>query len=213
MRTRRLTFGTLVIAAAGVGLLFSAGPALAHHAFAAEFDADAPVRLEGTVAKVEWINPHSWIHIDVTNDSGEVERWMVEGGNPTALLRRGFTKNSLPVGTEIIVEGYRAKARLVTEARERIEQGIEAIPGFRVHGRPQLGLLAYGSDDVDPHAVWGRLTKRGWFTGVVTEPKGIHLMLSPAHAEVADAYLEDLREVVAEVRGGAESEKVEARYA
>ena len=107
MRTTRLTVGA--VAAAGVCLLLSAGPAWAHHAFAAEFDANLPIRLQATVAKVEWINPHSWIHVDVKNDDGEVERWMVEGGNPSALLRRGFTRKSLPVGTEIIVEGYRAK--------------------------------------------------------------------------------------------------------
>ena len=91
MRTARLTVGA--VAAAGVCLLLSAGPAWAHHAFAAEFDANLPIRLHGTVAKVEWINPHSWIHVDVKNDDGEVERWMIEGGNPTALLRRGSTGN------------------------------------------------------------------------------------------------------------------------
>ena len=91
-----------------VALILQAGVS-AHHAFSAEFDANQPITLHGTVAKVEWINPHSWIHVDVKNQSGKVERWMIEGGNPTVLLRRGFTKDSLPAGTEIIVEGYRAK--------------------------------------------------------------------------------------------------------
>ena len=97
------------VAAAGLGLSLTAGSVQAHHAFAAEFDANQPINLSGKVAKVEWINPHSWIHIDVENDDGSVDRWMIEGGNPTALLRRGFTKASLPVGTEIMVEGFRAK--------------------------------------------------------------------------------------------------------
>lgn len=100
---------TVTIAVIGLSVVVGAGAAWAHHAFAAEFDADQPIRLQGTVAKVEWINPHSWIHVDVKNDDGEVERWMIEGGNPTALLRRGLTRQTLPVGTEIIVEGYRAK--------------------------------------------------------------------------------------------------------
>ena len=92
MRATRFAVGA-VVGAAGVCLLLTAGPAWAHHAFAAEFDANLPISLRGTVAKVEWINPHSWIHVDVKNKDGEVERWMIEGGNPTALLRRGFTRN------------------------------------------------------------------------------------------------------------------------
>ncbi|MXY17601.1 MAG: hypothetical protein F4Y57_11545 [Acidobacteria bacterium] len=107
MRATRLA--VCAVAAAGLCLLLTAGSARAHHAFAAEFDANQPVSLSGKVARVEWINPHSWIHIDVENADGSVDRWMIEGGNPTALLRRGFTKASLPVGTEIMVEGYRAK--------------------------------------------------------------------------------------------------------
>ena len=91
------------------GLLAAVAPAWAHHAFAAEFDAQRPVKLKGTVAKVEFINPHSWIHIDVKTPDGKVERWMIEGGAPNALLRRGWNKQSLPEGTEIIVEGFQAK--------------------------------------------------------------------------------------------------------
>jgi hypothetical protein len=81
----------------------------AHHSFAAEFDAEKPVTLRGTVVKMEWINPHSWIHLDVKSTAGKIERWMVEGGAPNALLRRGLTRTSLPVGTEIVVSGFRAK--------------------------------------------------------------------------------------------------------
>ena len=90
-------------------LCFGAAAAVAHHAFAAEFDAEKPIRLEGTIVRVELINPHSWIHLDVTNEDGSVTRWMVEGGPPNALFRRGFTEDSLPVGTDIIVEGFQAR--------------------------------------------------------------------------------------------------------
>jgi hypothetical protein len=91
------------------GLLAAAIPAWAHHAFAAEFDAGKPVKLRGTVSKVELINPHSWIHVDVKGDDGKVVSWMVEGGSPNALFRRGVTKDSLPVGSEVLVDGYQAK--------------------------------------------------------------------------------------------------------
>ena len=92
-----------------VGLILGAIPALAHHAFTAEFDAKQPIKLRGTVAKFELINPHSWIHIDVKNPDGTTTRWMIEGGTPNTLLRQGITKKSLPIGAEILVDGYRAK--------------------------------------------------------------------------------------------------------
>jgi hypothetical protein len=91
-------------------LLLASGASLsAHHSFAAEFDANQPVQLKGTVAKVEWINPHTWIHLDVKKADGSTERWMIEGGTPNTLLRRGLTKASLPEGTELVVDGYKAK--------------------------------------------------------------------------------------------------------
>jgi hypothetical protein len=93
----------------GAGLTAGEVSVAAHHAFAAEFDAKKPIRLKGTVARMEWINPHTWIHLDVKRPDGKVERWMIEGGPPNALYRRGFTKDSLPVGAEILVEGFRAK--------------------------------------------------------------------------------------------------------
>src|SRR6516225_2706282 len=99
----------LAVVVAGAGLLAVAAPVWAHHAFAAEFDSTKPVKLRGKVTKVELINPHSWIHMDVVGPDGKVANWMVEGGSPNALIRRGFTKDALPVGTEIIADGYQAK--------------------------------------------------------------------------------------------------------
>jgi hypothetical protein len=99
----------LLMAVFGVALLTAAKPVLAHHSFAAEFDAAQPITLNGTVTKMEWINPHAWIHLEVKKPDGKVENWEVETGNPSALIRRGFNKNSLPAGTEITVQGYRAK--------------------------------------------------------------------------------------------------------
>ena len=105
MRSR--LFG--VVAGAAFAVAAAAVPVIAHHSFAAEFDAKKPVKLRGTVTKMEWINPHSWIHIDVKTPDGKVESWMVEGGATNALLRRGWNKNSLLPGTEILVEGFQAK--------------------------------------------------------------------------------------------------------
>ena len=99
----------IVVALVSVGLLGTAASVRAHHAFAAEFDAQKPIKLEGTVTKVEWINPHAWIHIDVKRPDGTVEQWMIEGGTPNTLFRRGVTKTSLPIGTVIVVDGYKAK--------------------------------------------------------------------------------------------------------
>ena len=94
---------------AGFGILIAAVPAATHHAFSAAFDATKPVKLQGTVTKVEWINPHAWIHMDVKTPDGKVEQWMIEGGTPNTLFRRGVNKNSLPYGTAIVVDGYQAK--------------------------------------------------------------------------------------------------------
>jgi hypothetical protein len=94
---------------ASLGLAALAVPMWAHHAFSAEFDGKKPVKLKGTVTKVEWINPHSWIHVDVKNADGSVTSWMVEGGSPNALLRRGVAKATLQEGMEILVDGYQAK--------------------------------------------------------------------------------------------------------
>jgi hypothetical protein len=102
MRTS-LKLSLLVTAALG------APQAPAHHSFAAEFDIEQPIKLRGTVTEVEFMNPHSWIHIDVKKDDGTVEKWAIEGGTPNTLFRMGITQRSLPVGTEIIVDGYRSR--------------------------------------------------------------------------------------------------------
>ena len=94
---------------AAIGVLVMAVQASAHHAFSAEFDENRPVTLKGVVTEMEWVNPHSWIHIDVKGPDGKVENWMLEAGPPGALVRRGWSKASVPVGLEILVEGYQAK--------------------------------------------------------------------------------------------------------
>ena len=109
MRSMLTVAATLTIAVVGVALLLAIVPAEAHHAFAAEFDANNPVSLEGTVTKMEWINPHAWIHIAVADPDGTVTDWMIEAGAPNGLIRRGFSRESLLPGTKILVSGYRAK--------------------------------------------------------------------------------------------------------
>ena len=99
----------LSVVVVGFGVLLATAPAVAHHSFAAEFDSAQPVTLSGTVTKMEWINPHAWIHLDVKKPDGKVESWEIETGNPSALIRRGFNRNSLPPGVEITVQGFRAK--------------------------------------------------------------------------------------------------------
>lgn len=109
-RARRMLARRLVLCSgATVVMLALTAPVVAHHSFAAEFDGNAPVRLKGTVARMEWINPHTWIHLDVKNLDGTVTRWMIEGGTPNTLVRRGFTRDSLKVGTELTIDGFRAK--------------------------------------------------------------------------------------------------------
>jgi len=105
MKDRNLLMSVLI----AMSMISLAPPASAHHSFAAEYDANKPVTLTGTVTKMAWINPHSWIYIDVKKPDGNVENWAVEAGPPGTLVRAGFTKESLAPGTEIVVNGYRAK--------------------------------------------------------------------------------------------------------
>ncbi len=99
---------SVMVAAIGFGVLMVGASVQAHHAFSAEFDANSPVRLQGKITRMEWINPHAWIHLDVENDDGTVESWMVEAGPPGALVQRGWTRESVVPGTEVLVEGYQA---------------------------------------------------------------------------------------------------------
>ena len=92
-----------------LGLLAAAAPTFAHHAFAAEYDANKPITLKGKLTKVDWVNPHGWIHLDVTDDSGKITSWAVECGAPNAMLRRGLRKTDFPEGLEVTVNGFRAK--------------------------------------------------------------------------------------------------------
>jgi hypothetical protein len=105
MRSRALVLRLSVLAA----LAAMVPVAHAHHSFAAEFDADQPVELHGVITKMEWLNPHTWMHLDVANADGTTTAWMIEGGTPNTLFRRGFTPQAVPVGTEITVIGYRAR--------------------------------------------------------------------------------------------------------
>jgi hypothetical protein len=131
----------LRFAIVAMGLALVALPVLAHHAFSAEFDANRPVQLKGTVAKMEWINPHAWIHIDVKRADGTVERWMIEGGTPNTLFRRGFTKNSLASGTVIVVDGYQAKdGTMKANGRDlTFEDGRRLFLGSSGTGAPRDG--------------------------------------------------------------------------
>ena len=99
----------LAVVIGSFGFLLTSIPAVAHHAFAAEYDGTKPVTLRGVVRKMEWINPHAWIQLEVKNPDGTLTKWMIEGAAPNALIRRGFNRNSLLPGTELIVEGFKAK--------------------------------------------------------------------------------------------------------
>ena len=108
-------------AAAVTGVVLAASALVAHHAFSAEFDANQPVSLRGVVTKIEMVNPHGWIHIDVKGPDGKVTSWAIETGGPNALARRGVRKDFLPIGQEVIVTGYRAKDMSFTAAGDNVK--------------------------------------------------------------------------------------------
>lgn len=114
----------------------------AHHAFGAEFDPNAPVRLQGKIVRLEWVNPHTWIHMDVAKPDGTTETWAVEGGTPNTLLRRGLTRDTLKIGTEIIVDGYQTKDHSLKRANGRdvtFTDGQKIFMGSSGTGAPSDG--------------------------------------------------------------------------
>ena len=131
----------LVALLVGLAFALAAVPVSAHHGFAAEFDAKKPVKLKGTITRTEWINPHTWMHLAVKKPNGSVESWMIEGGPPNALFRRGFTKTSLPAGIEILVEGFQARdGSLRSNGREiTFPDGRKLFVGTSGTGAPRDG--------------------------------------------------------------------------
>jgi len=145
MNTKKI----LIAGAIGAALSVAAagGVAIAHHAFAAEFDGKAPVLLRGKVTRVEWINPHAWVHVANVNADGTTTEWMVEGGTPNTLLRSGIDRNSLKAGTEIIVRGYQSKDRLCRPACKANGRDLTFPDGRKLFmGSSGTGAPKDGSD-------------------------------------------------------------------
>jgi hypothetical protein len=127
-------------------------PLAAHHAFGSEFDSNRPVLLKGKVVKVEWVNPHSWIHIEITKADGTKEVWMVEGGSPNSLLRRGVTRDSIPPGTDIVVDGYQSRDHSLLRANGRnitFPDGRKLFLGSSGPGEPPKDATPI--DQAKPH--------------------------------------------------------------
>ena len=135
-------------------LLIGTAPILGHHAFGGEFDPNKPVLLKGPVTKVEWVNPHAWIHLEVTKPDGTKEEWMVEGGTPNTLLRRGVTRESLKVGTELVIDGYQARDHSLLRANGR---NVTYPDGKKLFlGSSGTGAPTDGADPTEPPKPAGR---------------------------------------------------------
>lgn len=140
------TFTALMVAA---GLIVAGRTVIAHHAFGAEFDPNAPIRLQGKVVRLEWVNPHTWIHIEVMKD-GKPEVWMVEGGTPNTLMRNGLTRDSLKVGMEIVVRGYQSKDEECLPACKANGRDITFTDGRKIFmGSSGTGAPKDGSDPTE----------------------------------------------------------------
>ena len=151
MSARLLIAGLSAVVGIGLWLAVAAEPVAAHHAFAAEFDAERPVEFSGTVSRVEWVNPHVWIHIDVNTEDGTTEAWAFEAGTPNVLFRRGFTRRSLLPGTDVLVDGYQAKDG-TNRANGRdimFPDGTRLFLGSSGTGAP-WELARPGVDTIDP---------------------------------------------------------------
>lgn len=139
-----------VVVAFLLGILLP-GSGSAHHAFSAEFDANSPVLLEGKVVKIEWINPHAWIHVEVEQEDGTVTTWMVEGGTPNTLLRAGIDKNTLEIGTDVVVRGYQSKDKACSPACKANGRDVTFPDGRKLFmGSSGTGAPRDGSDPREP---------------------------------------------------------------
>ena len=148
MRTKLATF----VLCSAVLLLIASQPAAAHHAFGSEFDSNAPVLIKGKIVKIEWVNPHTWIHVEMTKPDGTTEIWMFEGGSPNTLLRRGVNKTTFPAGLEVIIDGYQARDHSEKRANAR---NITFTDGRKIF----LGSTGTGAPDPDK------------FPGTIDQPK------------------------------------------
>ena len=138
---------SVVVAGATALVLAGTQPVVAHHAFGGEFDPDRPILLKGKIVKIEWVNPHAWLHVEVTKPDGAKEVWMIEGGSPNSLLRRGVTKDSLQYGTEVVVDGYQARDHTMLRANGR---NVTFADGRKLFlGSSGTGAPADGADPTE----------------------------------------------------------------